>query len=227
MDDRFMPNARRRTLALLGAAGAGLLGWPAAARPDCIVTPAQTEGPFFIDTGLNRSDIRSEPGSGRVSAGLPLALSLRVSAVTAGACAPLPGALVEVWHCDAAGVYSGTGGAAGRQFLRGYQATGAGGEARFLTVYPGWYPGRAIHVHFKVLAKNTAGRRVEFTSQLYFDDKVNDSVMAQPPYAARTGSRRVRNGDDHLYRDGGRLLTTPPSLREGAYAAAFDIGLRL
>lgn len=222
-----MPNARRRALALLGAAGAGLLGLPAAARPGCIVTPAQTEGPFFIDTGLNRSDIRSEPGNGGISAGLPLALSLRVSAVTAEACTPLQGALVEVWHCNAAGVYSGTSAAMGKRFLRGYQVTGSGGEARFLTVYPGWYPGRTIHVHFKVLVKNTAGRRFEFTSQLYFDDRVNDTVLAQPSYAAGTGSRRVRNGDDHLYRDGGRLLTTLPSLREGAYAAAFDIGLRL
>lgn len=220
-----MRSARRQTLALLGAAGAGLLGWPAAARPDCIVTPAQTEGPFFIDTGLNRSDIRGEPGGG-MSAGLPLALSLRVSAVTAGACTPLPGALVEVWHCDAAGVYSGTGAAMGKRFLRGHQATGSGGEARFLTVYPGWYPGRAIHIHFKVLAKSAAGRRVEFTSQLYFDDKVNDSVMSQPPYAVR-GHRRVRNDEDYLYRNGGRLLTTTPSARDGGHAATFEIGLRL
>jgi len=225
MDDRFMPKTRRRTLALLGAAGAGLLAWPAMARPECIVTPAQTEGPFFIDTGLNRSDIRSEPGGG-MSTGLPLALSLRVSAVTAAVCTPLPGAQVEVWHCDAAGVYSGTSAAMGKRFLRGHQATGSGGEARFLTVYPGWYPGRAIHIHFKVLARNTAGRTVEFTSQLYFDEKVNDRVMSQPPYAAR-GPRRVRNDEDHLYRNGGHLLTTAPSARDGSYAASFDIGLRL
>lgn len=220
-----MPNTRRRTLALLGAAGAGLLPWPASARPDCIVTPAQTEGPFFIDTGLNRSDIRGEPGGG-MSAGLPLALSLRVSAVTAGACTPLPGALVEVWHCDAAGVYSGTTGAPGKRFLRGHQITSASGEVRFLTVYPGWYPGRAIHIHFKVLAGNAAGRTVEFTSQLYFDEKVNDRVMSQPPYAAR-GPRRVRNDEDYLYRNGGNLLTTTPLARKGSQAAAFDIGIRL
>ncbi len=221
-----MHTGRRRTLALLGAAGAGLLAWPAAARPDCIVTPAQTEGPFFIDTGLNRSDIRSEPGGAGASAGLPLTLSLRVSAVTAGSCAPLPGALVEVWHCDAAGVYSGTSGATGKRFLRGYQVTGAGGGVRFLTVYPGWYPGRAIHIHFKVLTRNAAGRTVEFTSQLYFDETVNDSVMSQAPYAAR-GPRRVRNAEDHLYRNGGRQLTTTPAARDGGHAAAFDIGIRL
>lgn len=221
---------RRRTLALLGAAGTGMFGWPAAARPACIVTPAQTEGPFFIDTGLKRSDIRGDAGEGAGSPGVPLALSLQVSAVTANACAPLSNALVEIWHCDAAGIYSGTSAAIGRRFLRGYQPTDSMGEARFLTIYPGWYPGRAIHIHFKVIATNAAGHRVEFTSQLYFDEAVNARVMSRPPYAARPDSRRVVNERDHLYRDGGKLLTTTPVARNAEardYAAAFSIGMHL
>lgn len=230
--DLMLRRHRRRTLALLGAAGAGFFGWPAAARPACIVTPAQTEGPFFLDTGLKRSDIRGEPGESTKLPGIPLALSLRVSAVSAGACTPLTDALIEVWHCDAAGIYSGTSAAMGMRFLRGYQPTDSGGEARFLTVYPGWYPGRAIHIHFKVLAKSSNGRRVEFTSQLYFDEAVNAEVMSQPPYAARPDSRRVHNDRDYLYRDGGRLLTTTPAPAAGkagtrGYAAAFAIGMRL
>lgn len=225
-----MRHRRRQTLALLSVAGSGMFGWPVAAQPACIVTPAQTEGPFFIDTGLKRSDIRGDPGEGARSPGIPLALSLRVSAVTGSACAPLTDALVEVWHCDAAGIYSGTSAAMGRRFLRGYQPTDSGGEARFLTVYPGWYPGRAIHVHFKVLAKNADGRRVEFTSQLYFDEAVNARVMSQAPYTTRPDSRRVLNERDFLYRDGGRQLTTTPVARNtGApdYATTFSIGLRL
>lgn len=221
---------RRRTLALLGAAGIGMFGSPAVARPACIVTPAQTEGPFFIDAGLKRSDIRGDAGEGTRSPGVPLALSLRVSAVTAGACAPLADALVEVWHCDAAGIYSGTSAAIGRRFLRGYQPTDSTGEARFLTVYPGWYPGRSIHIHFKVITRNTAGRSFEFTSQLYFDEAVNARVMSRPPYASRTDSRRVANDRDYLYRDGGKLLTTTPVARDAeaqGYAAAFSIGMHL
>ena len=225
-----MRRRRRQTLALLGAASSGMLGWPVAALPACIVTPAQTEGPFFIDTGLKRSDIRDDTGAGARSPGIPLALSLRVSAVTASACAPLTDALVEVWHCDAAGIYSGTSAAMGRRFLRGYQPTDSDGEVRFLTIYPGWYPGRAIHIHFKVIAKNVSGRRVEFTSQLYFDEAVNARVMSQPPYNARHDSRRVLNERDFLYRDGGRQLTTTPVARNTEardYSATFSIGLRL
>jgi len=230
MNDRMMQRQRRRTLALLGAAGAGMLGWPVAAQPACIVTPAQTEGPFFLDTGLQRSDIRGDPGESTRSPGVPLALSLRVSAVTASTCIPLADALVEVWHCDAAGIYSGTSAAIGKRFLRGYQPTDSGGEARFLTIYPGWYPGRAIHIHFKVVAKNAAGHRVAFTSQLYFDEAVNAVIMSQPPYATRPDSRRVRNDRDHLYRDGGRQLTTTPVARNTKardYVAAFSIGMRI
>ncbi len=83
-----------------------------------------------------------------------------------------------------------------------------------------------------MIAKNGDGHRVEFTSQLYFDEAVNAEVMSQPPYAARPDSRRVHNDRDYLYRDGGRLLTTTPApaarnAGTRGYAAAFAIGMRL
>src|SRR5207244_2699335 len=98
--------------------------------------------------------IRSDPSDGSVKPGAPLRLALRVSRLTAGSCAPLPGAMVDVWHCDALGAYSDVsdpgGSTVGKKFLRGYQVTDAEGLVRFTTIYPGAYPGRAVHIHFKI-----------------------------------------------------------------------------
>lgn len=197
-----------------------------AALPACVVRPEQTEGPYFVDEQLNRSDIRPDPSDGSVRPGAPLALTFLVSRLDGGACAPLAGATVDVWHCDAAGVYSdvndrGFGSTAGQKFLRGYQTTGDDGAAAFTTIYPGWYSGRATHIHFKI---RTADGR-EFTSQLYFDDALTDVVHAQDPYAAK-GQRDTRNANDGIFRDGGQLLTLNVTESAGGYAAAFDIGLQ-
>jgi protocatechuate 3,4-dioxygenase beta subunit len=172
-------------LALLGATGAMLAGLPARsgaqAIPACVVTPAQMDGPFFTDVRLNRADIRSDPTDKSVREGAPLTLALRVATVGAAGCTALPGAMVDVWHCDAAGAYSDSDQAtAGKKFLRGYQLTDANGVARFTTIYPGWYPGRAVHIHFKVRVVS-AGPHLghEFASQLYFEDAVTDRVLAR------------------------------------------------
>lgn len=221
---------RREALSLLGGAamlaggvrpGAGL----AQTLPSCVVAPEQTEGPFFTDVRLNRSDIRFDPADKSVRDGVPLALVLRVSAVSAGGCAPLAGAMVDVWHCDAAGAYSDSDrGTAGRKFLRGYQVTDADGAVRFATIYPGSYPGRAVHVHFKVRIASGPRLGGEITSQLYFDDAVTDRVLARPPYPA--SGRRTRNGDDGLYRRGGRQLMLALAEAGSGYAGEFHIGLK-
>jgi protocatechuate 3,4-dioxygenase beta subunit len=193
-----------------------------------VARPQQTEGPFFVDTGLNRSDIRSDPATGAVSAGLALQVTFRVSRLAAGGCTPLPAAHVELWQCDAAGVYSGVrdrdSRAAGQKFLRGYQVTDGSGAASFTTIYPGWYPGRTVHLHFTIRAARSPGRHEEFTSQLYFDDALTDKVHALPPYAAR-GPHRVRNAADGLYRQGGSQLLLAVTEKAPGLAAAFDIGL--
>jgi protocatechuate 3,4-dioxygenase beta subunit len=156
----------------------------------CLLTPAQTEGPFFFDTGFMRSDIRDD------KPGVNLALGLRV--VEAGSCMPVAGALVEVWHADADGVYSAfdtadgnSANAGGQTFLRGFQETDADGNVQFLTVYPGWYPGRTPHIHLMVLI----GGRELLTTQLYFPEGVTDAVYAEEPYAAR-GRRSTSNAAD-------------------------------
>ena len=114
-------------------------GVAASASGACVLTAALTEGPFFVDEMLNRSDIRADPASGVVSNGVPLQLTFKVARVAGGACTPLTGAYLDVWHCDSEGAYSGVPGAGtGKRFLRGYQITDADGVAQFTTIYPGW-----------------------------------------------------------------------------------------
>jgi len=223
---------RREVVALLGLAGAGLMARHASAAPApaCVVRPEQTEGPYFVEERLVRSDIRSDPASGEVRPGAVLQLAFNVSALRGDACAPLPGVVVDVWHCDALGAYSDVrdprGSTVGQKFLRGAQTTDAAGAARFMTIYPGWYQGRAVHIHFKVRTAPAAARGHEFTSQIYFDDAVTDQIHALEPYARR-GQGRLRNDGDGLFRHGGRQLLAAVARSGQGYATTFDLAVSL
>lgn len=226
-------HGRREMLFKLAAGSFALSTSTAWARitPTCILTPEQTEGPYFVNTQLERSDIRTEPYTGQMSAGVPLYLQLQVTAVKDGQCQALPGAIVDIWHCDAAGVYSGVGEGgqdnAQQQFLRGYQITDQLGKVNFVTIYPGWYPGRAIHIHFKVRTASRAGKAELLTSQLYFDEAVTRRVYQQPPYAQRATGYQS-NARDGIYRSGqGQQLLLHPVPQGQGYAAVFGIGLML
>jgi len=193
----------------------------------CVVTPALTEGPYFVDEHLNRSDIRSDPATGAVRPGVTLTLAVALSQISAaGACAALSGALVDVWHCDALGVYSDIQGAIGQKFLRGYQVTDASGLARFTTIYPGWYTGRAVHIHFKVRTNAGGSSGLEFTSQMFFDEALTDIVHAQAPYNAK-GRRDTTLASDGIYRAGGTSLLVPLSAAGSGYAGTLDVGVRV
>jgi protocatechuate 3,4-dioxygenase beta subunit len=222
---------RREVIALLGLSGVALVTGRAAAQssrlvPACVARPQQTEGPYYVDAKLDRSDIRSDPATGERRPGIVLALTFNVSGLSGAACGPLGAAVVDVWHCDAHGAYSDVrdpgGSTVGQRFLRGYQTTSPAGVARFTTIYPGWYSGRAVHIHFKI--RPDAGR--EFTSQIYFDEAVNDRVFSQTPYLAG-GRGRLRNDGDGLYRHGGHQLTVSPVPSGPGYAATFDVALSL
>jgi len=165
------------------ASGAG--AGSASGNSSCIPTAALTEGPYFVDEKLNRSDICADPSTGVLSAGVPLHLTFNVARVANSACMPLTGAYLDVWHCDAAGVYSdeSANGSLGRKFLRGYQITDANGVAQFTTIYPGWYRGRAVHVHFKLRLFTGATKSYEFTSQFFFDENLTSQVHAVSPYS--------------------------------------------
>ena len=230
--------SRREVMAYLGATGAVWLAggsllpqWALAGTlgPSCVVRPEQTEGPYFVDERLHRSDIRSDPTDGQLRPGTPLTLQLLVSRLDAGNCQPLPGAQVDIWHCDARGLYSDVQDpgfdTVGKKFLRGYQVTDARGEARFVTVYPGWYPGRTVHIHFKIRTAPVAKRSFEFTSQLYFNDELTDLVHAAPPYAAK-GLRTTRNQHDWIFRRNGDRLMLGATATADGYAATFPISLQ-
>lgn len=189
----------------------------------CVAVPELTEGPYFVDEMLNRSDIRSDPASGAVSAGIPLVMTVKVFDAN---CAPLAGANVDLWHCDADGVYSdvSANNSVGQKFLRGYQTTGADGVAKFTTIYPGWYQGRAVHIHFKIRNYNGSST-ASFTSQFFFDDAITDTVYQQAPYNTR-GSRDQRNSSDGIFgQSGGATLLTPTASGSG-YDTAFGVMLQ-
>ena len=171
--------------------GAGPAG-VASGEITCVLTPEQTDGPYYIaDEKVRRNITEGKPGT---------PLSLRAFVVDASTCKPIKNAAVDIWHADAGGVYSGFGqGADNRTFMRGIQRTNAKGLAIFRTVYPGWYSGRTVHIHVKV----HLGGNVLHTGQLYFPDSVTDAVYRKAPYNTRP-NRSTRNAGDSIYRNGGR-----------------------
>ena len=214
----------------------------------CVLAQEETQGPYWFDVDSIRSDIRE----GRP--GLTLALALRVhdlsSCSIGGAVRPVPNSVVEIWHCDAGGVYSGFATAATREprpggppagassdgsyssgdpeatpsddgtYLRGAQAADANGVVRFTTIYPGWYPGRTTHIHCKV----HLDRRTVLTTQLYFDDNLTEEIYRKiPPYTEHT-VRDTRNDTDSIYADVGLMTAQRAAV---GYLAAINLGLDL
>jgi len=208
-----------------GTAGSGAV---ATTNAPCVVTPELTEGPYFVDLGLNRSDIRTDPATGAARPGVPLELAIVLSQVSSGSCGALAGALVDLWHCDAIGVYSDVSAQStvGERFLRGYQVSDAAGTVRFTTIYPGWYPGRAVHLHIKVRTNPSGSRGLELTSQIFFDEALTDAVHAQSPYRQK-GRRNTQNSTDGIYRGGGPVLLAPLAPAGGGYAGTFHVGMRV
>ena len=236
-------NTRRRILAALGAASLAPLAWttlrprPAQAMSTplanpsltCTLSPAMTEGPYFIDERLNRSDLTEGATHAGVTQALPMRLNVNIVSARATGCLPLSGVQVDVWHADAEGNYSEFGAAAGLKFLRGYQVTNAAGQVGFKTVYPGWYAGRAIHLHVKARVFSGAGNRTfEFNTQLFFDEAVNDAVNALPVYNSR-GTRTTKNSQDGIYGGATAALVNLQPLQDGShgYLATATIALDL
>jgi protocatechuate 3,4-dioxygenase beta subunit len=186
----------------------------ASGQVSCVLTPEQTEGPYYIaNEALRRNITEGRPGA---------PLLLRAFVVNASTCKPIKSAAVDIWHADAGGVYSGFGsGAASRTFMRGVQRTNAKGLALFRTVYPGWYQGRTVHIHVKV----HLGGNVVHTGQLYFPDTVTDAVYRKQPYSSR-GARDVRNAADSIFRNGGsKSLVNVKKNSAGVYVATIMMGV--
>ena len=191
----------------------------------CVLAPEQTEGPYYIpDEKIRRNITEGRPGT---------SLALRILVVDASSCKPIRGAAVDIWHCDAGGVYSGydsgsppSGGGGHADpsneltFLRGIQKTDAKGVATFQTIYPGWYRGRTVHIHVKV----HLGGNVVHTGQIYFPDTLTDSVYKRAPYNKRP-NRDVRNASDFVYRTGGKNSMLRVTKNGGGYVGTITMGV--
>jgi protocatechuate 3,4-dioxygenase beta subunit len=223
------PITRRDSLVKLGGLVAGALGvaaWKTASEADgsgpaavsagvvsCVLAPEQTEGPYYVPSAKVRRDV-TEGKRGTL-------LMLRLTVVDASTCKAIKGASVDIWHCDASGVYSGVQGSQGTTFLRGIQKTDAKGMATFKTIYPGYYPGRTVHIHVKV----HLGGNVVHTGQLYFPDATTDTAYKAAPYSSRP-ARAMRNAGDSIYRNGGkRSQLTVRKRSAGGYLGMIAMGV--
>jgi protocatechuate 3,4-dioxygenase beta subunit len=213
---------RRRLLGLaaLGAAGAAWPAEEAEAGPravasgavSCVLAPEMTEGPYYLPNEPVRRDItEGKPGT---------PLQLRLTVVSSSSCKPIKGAAVDVWHADASGVYSGVSGNTGT-FLRGVQRADRNGLAVFDTIYPGWYQGRAVHIHVKV----HAGGNVVHTGQLFFPDALSDQVYKTSPYSAR-GNPDTTDAADAIYRNGGSRSLLHPVRSGRGYVGSMVMGVQ-
>lgn len=204
---------------------------PVAAAAVCTLTKELTEGPYYLDGALVRADLTED------KPGVPLQLVLTV--VDDATCAPLNEALVELWHCDALGEYSGFVGNNGHQepdngtFLRGGILTGSDGVARIRTIYPGWYRGRCVHIHVKVHTDVTltsdgsfTGGEELHTGQLFINESITTAVAAVSPYSTNTVPRTTL-AQDGIYGNGGAaagLMTVTGSTTAG-YTGSLTLGV--
>lgn len=196
----------------------------------CVLSPETIEGPYHINELLDRSDITD----GEVGIPLNLAFLIRDSKT----CELLPNVVVDIWHCNSTGFYSGflsAGNGYGTsrgiptdetRFLRGIQTTNANGEVKFRTVYPGWYVNRALHIHVKLYYAMDTSTAV-YTGQLYFNEEINQAVSNAFPYSTSTGIRTL-NGVDQYYNSNQGTQTTlqvTGNVTAGYTATTFVIGI--
>jgi protocatechuate 3,4-dioxygenase beta subunit len=172
----------------------------------CAETPEGEIGPYFADDSdprFNRSNIVANLDGSNVQTGIPLTLTITVLDTMNG-CAPYQNAQIDIWHCNASGVYSDQAveNTTTEQWLRGYQITDASGKVTFTTVIPGWYQGRTTHIHVRVRSSYQNASSTSDgsnTTQLFFAqtfvDRVDTSVA---PYNAE-GKNTTTNASDHVY----------------------------
>ncbi|OLC49890.1 MAG: hypothetical protein AUI64_02290 [Acidobacteria bacterium 13_1_40CM_2_64_6] len=231
--------SRREALGLLGAASAALAAacgssptnpsstttsrsstGGTTAASSCVVSPEETAGPYPDRTGMigNSAFYRQDITEGK--SGLPLTLALTIVNVNSG-CTPVTNATVEMWQCDATGNYSEYGTSAGQTFLRGLQTTDSSGRVTFKTIYPGWYMGRATHIHLEVFVNGAAVK----TTQIAFPEDVSSSVYRTGVYAAH-GQNSTTNSGDNVFSDGtDHELAALSGDTSSGYTATLAVGI--
>jgi len=228
---------RRRALGLAGAASAAYVAGPlrpfgggdatapseADAAATCVLAPEVTEGPYWVDVREKRSNVTAG------QAGVPLTLDLYVYR-SDDSCEPESGAVVDIWHCNAEGLYSDEAAnhTSGETWLRGYQETDADGHVAFTTIYPGWYSGRTVHIHVRVRTFSGTSTTYDFTTQIFFAEADSTAVFATSPYNARSG-RDTTNEEDMIYQQevqaGNVLAPTLSGSATSGYSGTVGIGL--
>jgi len=194
----------------------------------CWLTPALTEGPYYFNANLVRSDIRTNTSNNAFHTGVPLTMKFNVVNLD---CNPIPNVLVDIWHCDKDGLYSGYvqpgGNTTGQNFMRGIQITDTNGQCSFITSYPGWYNGRATHVHFKVRLSSTT----YVTSQYCFADGMNARIYATPLYVSRGNNPTTNQNDSIFHSPNPQYLLMKVSEdiggAPGTYAGTYTIGVNV
>ncbi len=232
-----------------GSSSSGSSGGTTTSSSSCLQSTNVTRGPYFIDDRADsniqndvvdssipqRSDIRPDSkGNTGTQQGLTLTLTINVGSYSSGACTPIANAQVHIWHCNAQGIYSDVqastnGGGAdytSENFLRGYQFTDSNGQVVFTTIYPGWYSGRAVHIHVKVRIFDSSGNvTTEATTQLFFDESVTSAVYAANSAYSKSGTR-ILNANDSIFNSESPALTVGLTGSASAgYAGTVSIGI--
>jgi len=237
---------RRRLIEILGGAGVAALsgcggsstsasstsgstsGTTSGTTASCVLTPELTVGPYFVDEKLNRSDLTTNTTDTNVLNATPLTLTMTIMEYASSGCSALVGAQVDIWHADAAGIYSDESveNTTGQTFLRGYQITDSNGAVTFKTVVPGWYSGRTIHIHVMIRTLSSSDSVLtEFTTQLFFDQMLlNALTTTVSPYNTR-GAPDTTNAQDSIYSSATRLTLTNTT-SGGGYTASITLGVQ-
>ena len=202
----------------IGLSGAGKnVEASEAAGGGCALVPSEVLGPFELDLSANtfylRQDIRED------REGAPLRLRMRV--VNTEDCEPLQNVRVNIWQCDRDGAYSGYSTEVGLTYLRGYQITDADGYVEFLTIFPGFYPGRVVHVHFQVFVSSQYAAISQFT----WDHEQAVALLSSNPDLYPLGPDPLTPEEDFSFSDGYALQTATLDLIEEEYVSTIEVAV--
>jgi protocatechuate 3,4-dioxygenase beta subunit len=184
---------------------------------ECILIPTETAGPFPLDLSDNPFFFRQDVREDRTG----VQMNLKMKVVGLDNCEPMPNVRVHIWHCDKDGLYSGYGDEAGLTWLRGWQMTDANGEAEFITILPGWYPGRVCHIHFQVYVSSMYAA----ISQLTFPVDTKNFIYTSNPDIYTKGVDPVLPSQDGVFIDGYeyQMANLTPNAETGGYDSYLEV----